>query len=73
MLFRSNAALVSAVFTSESPSAGAPLGALRFARLNRTARLPIIALGGINARTAPRLVDAGAAGLAAVGGLTDRP
>jgi thiamine-phosphate pyrophosphorylase len=70
---RLNAALVSAVFTSESPSAGAPLGALRFARLNRTARLPIIALGGINARTAPRLVDAGAAGLAAVGGLTDRP
>jgi thiamine-phosphate pyrophosphorylase len=69
---RLDAALVSAVFASESPSAGIPLGALRFAHLARSARLPIIALGGIDARTASWLADSGAAGLAAIGGLAGR-
>jgi thiamine-phosphate pyrophosphorylase len=66
-----DAALVSAVFASASPSAGAPLGPLRFASLVRNARLPVIALGGIDARTAKRLARSGAAGLAAIGGLAE--
>jgi thiamine-phosphate pyrophosphorylase len=66
-----DAALVSAVFASASPSAGAPLGPLRFASLVRNARLPVIALGGIDARTAKRLAQSGAAGLAAIGGLAE--
>jgi thiamine-phosphate pyrophosphorylase len=64
-----DAALVSPVFASDSPSAGRPLGALRFSSLVRRARLPVIALGGIDVRTARRLASAGAAGLAAIGGL----
>jgi thiamine-phosphate pyrophosphorylase len=61
-----DAVLVSAVFPSRSPSAGAPLGPIRFAALIRGAGVPAIALGGVNARTAPRLIDTGARGLAAV-------
>jgi thiamine-phosphate pyrophosphorylase len=66
---RLDAALVSPVFASASRSAGAPLGPLRLAALARQARLPIIALGGIDSRTAGRLARSGAAGLAAIGGL----
>ncbi|HEY3888658.1 MAG TPA: thiamine phosphate synthase [Caulobacteraceae bacterium] len=64
-----DAALVSAVFASDSPSAGRPLGPLRFAQASRQARLPVVALGGIDRRTAGRLVNSGATGLAAIGGL----
>ena len=64
---RLDAALLSAVFPSRSPSAGAPLGPLRFARLTREARLPVYALGGVTAASAPRLRGTGAAGAAAVG------
>lgn len=71
---RLDAALVSTVFASASVSAGRPLGPLRFAQRARQARLPVIALGGIDARTAGRLTGSGAAGLAAIGGLTgERP
>jgi thiamine-phosphate pyrophosphorylase len=64
-----DAALTSPVFVSRSPSAQGQLGAIRFARLVRAARLPVYALGGVNARTAPRLLKTGAAGLAAIDGL----
>jgi thiamine-phosphate pyrophosphorylase len=61
-----DAALLSSVFSSRSPSAGRPLGPSRFAALVRAAGLPVYALGGVNAKTAPRLLGSGAAGLAAV-------
>lgn len=61
-----DAAFLSPVFESASPSAGRPLGPLRFAALVSTARLPVYALGGVGAKTAPRLAKSGAAGLAAV-------
>ena len=60
-----DAALVSPVFASRSPSAGRPLGRLRFAGLVRAARLPVYALGGIDARSARGLAATRAAGLAA--------
>ena len=63
-----DAAVLSSVFASGSASAGAPLGPVRFAAMVRAARLPVIALGGVNAGTAQRLVGSGAAGLAAVEG-----
>jgi thiamine-phosphate pyrophosphorylase len=66
-----DAVLVSAVFESASPSAGRPMGQVRFAALVRRAGLPVYALGGINADTARRLLRSGAAGLAAVGALAD--
>jgi thiamine-phosphate pyrophosphorylase len=64
--YRLDAALLSVVFESRSPSAGRPLGPVRFARLARGARLPVYALGGVNRVTAARLAHSGAAGLAAV-------
>jgi thiamine-phosphate pyrophosphorylase len=61
------AVIVSPVFPSDSPSAGVPIGARRFAALARGAGAPIYALGGVNAVSARRLLASGAAGLAAVG------
>ena len=65
-----DAAVVSAIFPSRSPSAGAPIGPVRLARLTRHAGLPVYALGGVNNETARRLLDAGLVGLAAVEGLS---
>jgi thiamine-phosphate pyrophosphorylase len=59
-------ALLSAVFASNSPSAGPPLGPVRFAALVRIAGLPVYALGGVRTKNAPRLMGSGAAGLAMV-------
>jgi thiamine-phosphate pyrophosphorylase len=64
-----DAVVVSAVFASDSPSAGAPIGPVRLALLVRQAGLPVYGLGGIDNRTARRLIGAGLVGLAAVGGL----
>ena len=61
-----DAAVVSSVFASGSPSAGPAIGPLRLAGLVREARLPVVGLGGVDARTAKRLVGTGVAGLAAV-------
>ncbi|HXQ12649.1 MAG TPA: thiamine phosphate synthase [Caulobacteraceae bacterium] len=66
-----DAALVSVVFPSRSPSAGRAMGPLRFAARARGAGLPVIALGGVDARTAPRLLGTGAHGLAAIGGFAE--
>lgn len=60
------AVFVSAIFPSRSPSAGPPIGLFRLADWTRRASLPVFALGGINARTAPRLLMTGVAGFAAV-------
>jgi thiamine-phosphate pyrophosphorylase len=64
-----DAAVVSAIFPSRSPSAGAPIGPIRLALLARTTPLPLYALGGLNNKTARRLRDAGLVGLAAVDAL----
>jgi len=64
-----DAALVSPVFPSRSPSAGAPLGPVRFAALVRAAGLPVYALGGVDTKSARRLLASGAAGIAAVSGI----
>jgi thiamine-phosphate pyrophosphorylase len=69
---RVEAVFVSPVFASASPSAGRPLGPVRFACLVAGAGLPVFALGGINASTARRLAGSRAAGLAAVDGLLAR-
>jgi thiamine-phosphate pyrophosphorylase len=64
-----DAAVVSAVFPSRSPSAGKPLGVLRLAQIVRRTATPIYALGGVNNKTARRLLPAGVVGIAAVEGL----
>ena len=61
-----DACVLGPVFPSRSASAKSALGAIRASALAGRASLPVIALGGINARTAKRLIGRGFAGLAAV-------
>ena len=61
-----DAIVVSPVFPSNSPSAGAPLGLDGLARLVVATTVPVYALGGIGARNATLLIGSGVAGLAAV-------
>jgi thiamine-phosphate pyrophosphorylase len=65
-----DAVVVSAVFPSNSPSAGRPLGPLRLATLVRAAGGPVYGLGGVNTKNARRLLASGVVGLAAVEGLS---
>ena len=67
--FGADAAFLSPVFPSASPSAGAPLGSPRFAAMARAAGLPVYALGGVDEKNAPALLRSGAVGLAAVSAL----
>lgn len=64
-----DAVLLGPIFPSRSPSAAHPLGPMRAARLTAGAALPVIALGGVTARTGKRLLGRGFAGLAAIDGL----
>ncbi len=64
-----DAALLSPVFATASHPGARPLGPVRFAALCRAAGLPVYALGGVAAATAPRLRGSGAAGVAAIGAL----
>jgi len=62
-----DAALLSTAFASDSPSARAPLGPVRFRNLARASSLPVYALGGMEAGTAAALAPV--AGIAAIGGI----
>ncbi len=66
-----DAAVLSPVFGGASASAGTPLGVERFSRLTAGAGLPVYALGGITAETAPTLTTSGAVGLAAIDGVLE--
>ena len=68
--FGVDAVVVSPVFPSRSPSAGKPLGALRFRQMARSASIPVYALGGLNAANAARAM-AHAAGWAAIDGVIE--
>ena len=61
-----DAVVVSAILASNSPSAGAPIGPVRLAALVRMAGGAVYGLGGINDKTARRLMPTGLVGLAAV-------
>jgi len=63
---RVDAVVVSAVFPSNSPSAGKPLGPIRLAQIVRLAGRPVYALGGVNQTTAARLLATGVVGIAGV-------
>lgn len=64
-----DAVLLSPVFATASHPGARTLGPVRFAGLCRQARLPVVALGGIAARTATRLAGTGLAGFAAIAAL----
>jgi thiamine-phosphate pyrophosphorylase len=61
-----DAVVVSPVFPSNSPSAGAPLGIEGLGGLVAASSLPVYALGGIRARTVTALSGSGIVGIAAV-------
>ncbi|MEM7329186.1 MAG: thiamine phosphate synthase [Pseudomonadota bacterium] len=63
-----DAVIYSTVFASQSPSAGLPTGPLRLRSLCARRKIPIYALGGINADTAGRVSTV--SGLATVSGLS---
>lgn len=63
-----DAALLSTVFSSSSPSAGRPMGSLSFSQKCRESALPLYALGGVKAENAIRVANVG--GLAAIEGLS---
>lgn len=74
--FGADAALLSPVFATASHpitslTAARPLGVLRFAAWSRLGRLPVYALGGIDARSAARLRPTRACGLAGIGGFVE--
>jgi len=60
------AVVVSPVFPSNSPSAATPLGVAGVGEIAEESALPVYALGGVNAKTAGRLIGAGVYGLAAI-------
>jgi thiamine-phosphate pyrophosphorylase len=61
-----DACVLGPVFATRSASAHPPLGLFRASQLARAARVPVIALGGVSARSAARLAGRGFAGIAAV-------
>ena len=64
-----DAALVSSVFPSDSPSAGSPLNPARFRQLSAKTSIPLYGLGGLNAQNAAAISASG--GLAAIGSLVE--
>ena len=63
-----DAALLSPVFPSPSPSAGQVLGVETFSKWAKMAGLPVFALGGVNRDTAAKLVSGPCAGIAGISG-----
>lgn len=64
---RLNAMLVSTVFPSNSASAAAPMGAIKFRAMAKAALIPIYALGGVSASNADSIAHFG--GIAAIEGI----
>ena len=64
--------LISAIFPSESPSAGEPIGVCALKAKAAQFDSPVFALGGINEETVSLIKDSGIAGIAAIGALTDK-
>ncbi|AHE56675.1 hypothetical protein NX02_25340 [Sphingomonas sanxanigenens DSM 19645 = NX02] len=67
---RADLLLLSPVFPTRSHIGAQPLGRWRFAALAARTRIPIVALGGMDARRARRMAALGAYGWAAIDALT---
>ena len=68
---RADAALLAPAFPTKSHSERAAIGLARFRLIVACAKLPVYALGGVNAATVQRLAGAHLAGVAAIEGLLD--
>jgi len=69
--FGADACVLGPVFATASAAGNVPLGLFHASQLAQTARVPIIALGGVTAHTATHLAGRGFAGLAAVAALSE--
>lgn len=67
--FGADACILAPVFRTRSASGHRPLGLFHASQIARAAPLPVIALGGVSAHTAMRLIGRGFAGLAAIDAL----
>lgn len=61
-----DACVLSPLFPTQSASGHAPLGLFHASQIARTSPIPVIALGGVNAKRAASLAGRGFAGCAAV-------
>lgn len=61
-----DAAILSPVFSSNSSSAGKPIGIKKFTEITRAAPVAIFALGGISGANVSQLLSSGAVGIAGV-------
>lgn len=68
---RLDACVLSPIFPSRSASARNELGLFRASQIARASGIPVIALGGVNASNATRLIGRGFAGVAAVDALME--
>ena len=59
--------------TGSKPDAAPPIGAMELARICRDVRLPVVAIGGINAKNLRQVIEAGAAGAAVVAAVAEAP
>ena len=66
-----DACILGPLFKTRSSSANRPLGLFRASQIALGAAIPVIALGGVSARTATRLSGRGFAGIAAVDAFLD--
>lgn len=66
-----DACVLSPIFPSRSASAKSELGLFHAGQLARASAIPVIALGGVNARNATRLAGRGFAGVAAIDALIE--
>lgn len=63
---RATAAVLAPIFKTASHPERAPLGAIRTAALTRRASVPVLALGGVTAKTIQCLAHSGCAGVAGI-------
>ena len=66
-VLQASAAMLAPVFPTRSHPDKPVLGARRFGMMARAAHIPVIALGGVNAKTMPSLMTSGCAGIAGIG------
>lgn len=66
-----DACILGPIFETQSASNNAPLGLFRASQIARASAIPVIALGGVNARNAARLSGRGFAGVAAIEAFLD--
>jgi thiamine-phosphate pyrophosphorylase len=59
--------------TGSKPDATPPIGPTELARICRDVRLPVVAIGGINANNLRQVIEAGVAGAAVVSAVTEAP